>query len=89
MMDCPKFCQKVNHGECEPFAYSLALVEMDELSEDLLYYSYLDFWVIKDMDNLKRILKRRGITANSKNYQIKAFYPDGSWDFVSLKDVCE
>ena len=86
-MTCPKFCQSVNDGECKPFAYSLALVEADETSGDPLHYSYLDFWVVKNMEELKRILKRREVTRDNKNYQLKAFYPDGSWDFVSLNDI--
>lgn len=70
-----------------PFAYSIALVDFHEDDGFSEFYTYLDFWVVKDLDNLKRTLKRRGVTVDSRNYQLKAFYPDGSWDFVSLREV--
>lgn len=69
-----------------PFAYSLALVDFNE-DECGEFYTYLDFWVVKNLEELKKTLKRRGVTADSNNYQIKVFYTDGSWDFFSLKDA--
>lgn len=80
---CPRIEKEDNKV---PFAYSIALVDKNE-DESGVFYTYLDFWVVKDLNEVKKTLKRRGVTANSKNYQIKAFYADGSWDFVSLREV--
>jgi hypothetical protein len=77
----------IPESQAMPFAYSIALVEKNEDDGCGEFYTYLDFWVVKNLDNVKKTLKRRGVTVDSKNYQLKVYYTDGGWDFVSLREA--